>query len=61
MSDIIKADTANIISPCLILPSLAATQSLDIDLIHIGRSPLGLPLPPAIENPNPFGPRCNVT
>lgn len=48
-------------SPCLILPSLAAVHSELIVLIHIGRSPLGLPLPPATENPNPLGPLLRVT
>ena len=61
VSDIFKADTIKIISICLIRPSLAAAQSLDIDRIHMGRSPLGLLLPPAMENPRPEGPFCRVT
>ena len=53
--------TAKIISPCLIRPSLAATQSYDIDQIHMGRSPLGLRLPTAMENLRPEGPIFRVT
>ena len=53
--------TDSITSPCLIRPSLAAVHSGITDLIHMGRSPLGLPLPPATENPNPLGPLVSLT
>lgn len=52
--------TARMWSPRFSRPSTAAELPSNTVLMTIGKSPLLLPWPPTIANPNPFGPRRRV-